>query len=70
MDAIVLRNMFCTECSLQFNKTIVFDIHLSLVHGKRTIIKQEPSNCEISAENAKTKAIDTGRISLMDHIQL
>ena len=70
MDAIVLRNMFCTECSLQFNKKIVYDLHLSLVHGKRTIIKQESSNCEISVKNAKTKAIETGDLTLIDHIQL
>ena len=70
MDAIVLRNMFCTECSLQFDKKIVFDLHLSLLHGKRTIIKQEPNNCEISAEDAKTKAIEIGIISFLGHMQL
>ena len=70
MDAIVLRNMFCKECSLQFNKKIVFDLHLSLVHGKRTNIKQEPNNCKITSEDAKTKAIETGIISLIDHMQL
>ena len=68
MDAIVLRNMFCTECSLQFNKKIVFDLHLSLVHGKMTNIKQEPSNCEITSDDAKTKALETGIISLIDRI--
>ena len=70
MDAIVLRNMFCKECSLQFNKKIVFDLHLSLVHGKRTNIKQEPNNCEITLEDAKTKAIEPGIISFIGHMQL
>ena len=70
MDEIVLRNMFCTECSLQFNKKIVFDLHLSLVHGIRTKIKQEPNNCEITSEDAKTKAIETGIISFLGHMQL
>ena len=51
MDAIVLRNMFCTECSLQFNKKIVYDLHLSLVHGKKTSIKQEPNNSEVTSED-------------------
>ena len=70
MDEIVLRNMFCTECSLQFNKKIVFDLHLSLVHGIRTKIKQEPNNCEITSEDAKTKAIETSIKQLIDHMQL
>ena len=54
MDAIMLRNMFCTECSLQFNKKIVFDLHLSLVHGKKMNIKQEPNNCELPLEGTET----------------
>ena len=54
MDAMLLRNMFCTECSLQFNKKIVFDLHLSLVHGKKTNIKQEPNNCELTSEDTET----------------
>ena len=70
MDAIMLRDMFCTECSLQFNKKIVYDLHLSLVHGKMTNIKQEPNNCEISAEDAKTKAIETSIITFIGHMQL
>ena len=70
MDAIMLRDMFCKECSLQFNKTIVYNLHLSLVHGKRTNIKQEPNNCEITSEDAETKAIETGIILLIDHMQL
>ena len=54
MDAIMLRDMFCTDCSLQFNKKIVYDLHLSLVHGKKTNIKQEPNNCEITSEVSET----------------
>ena len=54
MDAIMLRDMFCTECSLQFNKKIVYDLHLSLVHGKKTNIKQEPNNCEKTSEVTET----------------
>ena len=54
MDAIMLRDMFCNECSLQFNKKIVFDLHLSLVHGKKMNIKQEPNNCELTSEDTET----------------
>ena len=54
MDATMLRDLFCTECSLQFNKKIVYDLHLSLVHGKKTNIKQEPNNCEETSEGTET----------------
>ena len=59
MDTITLRDMFCTECSLQFDKIIVYDLHLSLVHRKRINIKQEPNNCELTSVDAETKAIET-----------
>ena len=51
MDAKMLRDMFCMDCSLQFNKKIVFDLHLSLVHEKKTSIKQEPKNCKSTSED-------------------
>ena len=70
MDAIMLRDMFCTQCSLQFNKNIVYDLHLSLVHGKRTNIDQGPNSCEITSEDAETKPIETGIILLIPHMQL
>ena len=54
MDPMMLRSMFCTKCSLQFNKPIVYDLHLSLVHGKKINIKQEPNSCEISSEDTET----------------
>ena len=28
---------FCTQCSLQFGKKYVFDVHLSFVHGKKDV---------------------------------
>ena len=34
---------FCENCKLQFGKKYVFDLHLSLVHGKQMIgVKPEP----------------------------
>ena len=47
----MLRDMFCTDCSLQFNKKIVYDLHLSLVHEEKTTIKQEPNNCELTSQD-------------------
>ena len=37
-----MRDLYCFECSLQFDKKYVFDVHLSLVHGEELEIKQEP----------------------------
>ena len=54
MDPTILRSMFCTECSLQFNKKIVYNLHLSVVHGNKMKIKQEPNNCEITSEVTET----------------
>ena len=36
-----MKNFFCENCSLQFNKKIVFDLHLSLVHGEKIEVKDE-----------------------------
>ena len=35
-----MKDFFCEECALQFGKKLVFDLHLSLVHGKKTILKK------------------------------
>ena len=41
------KDWFCENCKLQFGKKYVFDLHLSLVHGKQMIeIKPEPIDCE------------------------
>ena len=41
-----MKDFFCEECALQFGKKLVFDLHLSLVHGKKTNIKTEPNICD------------------------
>ena len=50
-----MKDNFCEECALQFGKKLVFDLHLSLVHGKKTIIKTEP-NINESQESEKLVA--------------
>ena len=30
---MIATNLFCEKCSLQFDKKIVYDIHLSFVHN-------------------------------------
>ena len=41
-----MNNLFCENCSLQFDKKIVFDLHLSLVHGEKIGVKNEESLVE------------------------
>ena len=41
MNIAIIKDFFCEECALQFGKKLVFDLHLSLVHGKKTNIKTE-----------------------------
>ena len=43
MNIAIMKDFFCEECALQFGKKLVFDLHLSLVHGKKTHIKTEPN---------------------------
>ena len=48
MSQIILRDLYCEKCSLQFDKKYVFDIHLDMIHGEEIIVKKEPL---IKAEN-------------------
>ena len=41
MESIILKDLFCELCALQFNKKAVYDMHLSLVHKKAQDIKKE-----------------------------
>ena len=41
-----MNNLFCENCSLQFDKKNVFDFHLSLVHGEKIGVKNEESLVE------------------------
>ena len=46
--------LFCKKCNLQFGKKYVFDLHLSLVHGKKIEIKNEQLDCEETFQEAQT----------------
>ena len=41
---VLMRDLYCFECSLQFDTKYVFDVHLSIVHGKKLDIKEEPDS--------------------------
>ena len=36
-----MNNLFCENCSLQFDKKIVFDLHLSLLHREKIGVENE-----------------------------
>ena len=42
MSQIILRDLYCEKCTLQFDKKYVFDLHLDLVHGEEIKVKKEP----------------------------
>ena len=46
MNITIMKDFFCEECALQFGKKLVFDLHLSLVHRKKTNIKTKPNICD------------------------
>ena len=41
MEEAKQQDLFCLQCNLQFGKKLVFDLHLSLVHGKKFDTKTE-----------------------------
>ena len=42
---VILKDLFCKQCKLQFNKKIVYDIHLNIVHKENRIYSgQEEMN--------------------------
>ena len=41
-----LKDWYCSRCSLQFDKKIIYDMHLSIVHKESVEIKEEPLTCE------------------------
>ena len=55
MENVKQKDLFCILCKLQFGKKLVFDLHLSLVHGKKVEIKTEAkSNLSESELNEDT----------------
>ena len=60
MDKKLLRDLFCLQCSLQFNGKYVFSLHQKLVHGSKDLdMKKEiiPEKSDQESRNdAKTNA--------------
>ena len=49
---ITNKALYCEKCSLQFDKKIVYDIHLSFVHKMNIEIKSEEKELEIRENDA------------------
>jgi hypothetical protein len=53
--ATLINDLYCEICELQFDKKVVFNIHLSFVHGKNQLnIKEEVPLCEDKSINLVT----------------
>ena len=63
MNQVILRDWYCEKCSLQFDKTYVYDLHLKLVHGQEIKVKTEPATSEEKFEELQQR-----KIVLSDHI--
>ena len=47
---VIWRDWYCQDCSLQFDNKTVFDLHMSLVHKEKLIIKEEQNLLDQSEE--------------------
>ena len=45
-----LMDSYCVKCLLQFDKKIIFNMHMSIVHKEMIEIKEEPTNIEKESE--------------------
>ena len=58
MEEKILWDLYCFQCSLQFDKKSIYDMHLSIIHNYRkrsestlTKIKSEPEEIELPIES-------------------
>ena len=56
-----VKDWYCSMCSLQFDKKVIFDMHLSIVHKEIVEIKEE------SIIFKDEPNLDTGKVQLMCH---
>ena len=59
MEKKIIKDLYCYQCSLQFDKKIIYDMHLSIMHNYKsranyfeTEIKQEPEEIELPIESS------------------
>ena len=51
MEQKILWDLYCFQCSLQFEKKSIYDLHLSIIHNYKSrreiVIKSEPEGIEL-----------------------
>ena len=65
MDNKIIKDLYCFQCSLQFDKKAIYDIHLKIMHNYKnrtdyflTDIKKEPENeLQIESSNISTTSV-------------
>ena len=55
MERVTPRNLYCEECFLQFEKKLLFDLHISLKHRKRIQGVKAPESYKEKSPKPKTK---------------
>ena len=57
----IKMELFCGKCSLQFDKKIVFDVHMSFVHNIRNDSANDEKLTEIREENGSSQETDVAK---------
>jgi hypothetical protein len=52
---IIMEHLYCELCELQFDKQVVFDLHLSIIHKDNQINNGSPLSKEESVGDIKEK---------------
>ena len=55
MERVAPRYLYCEECSLQFEKKLLFDLHISLKHRKRIQGVKKPEIYKEKSPKPQTK---------------
>ena len=67
------KALFCKNCSLQFDKKIVYDIHLSFVHNINIKVKSEEKTIEIKEKqnivNSNPKGNNSHKCNKKQHVE-
>ena len=57
------KDFFCKNCKLQYGKKYVFDLHMSLVHGKQMVeVKPEPIDSEENVQEPEIYEKDSSQV--------
>ena len=57
-------DLYCKKCSLQFDKKVIFNVHLSIVHKEQIDIKEEPTDSTSKEEPDETRKKATVRCEI------